>query len=555
MPSFILGLIALAGLAGVYYFVTKDKPIGAFFAILIGFASAYALIWRHDISGFWSVLPAILYFISGVLIAATALVVTDWDNVTTGQGFLVTFAGVFSLLWLVLSIVISWMFPLTAAANQPWFFSSWSFGQFSWLVLPIITAGLIGGAWFFYTSRPTLSYVLAGIGIAASVYLMVSAIFRDQTWGAAIFVAVVSMIMLLVAALMAYFDQKILSAIFGITGGIVLLAIAITVVFTVGRSIINELTSGSVAGASATPIPAEATQLPVVVEPESTPLPPPVIDIPAVQPPAEQPPAPVSILLPNSRTSGAVDYNYDGGDSKNGVIINITKDDPVSNPTVFLVVPTYSIDVEYDIRMYFTADMYDGTASLNQATDLAKTLYPSGEQYIFVGPENQTPNGWTHWSKASGWWKVLKAWKFSVEAIQPKGLNSGNGIFIGRNDPNRTITCSGVCYGQFWKPDDKNHTGHVVHFQFRSGTWGPIPTGWEGTYWDWTGDFNTENEIQLQQRMIQATFTEVVNRDDIKKVDLFVCGILPEVDPNFTSFDFNGNHISWNAVVNGWTCK
>lgn len=251
------------------------------------------------------------------------------------------------------------------------------------------------------------------------------------------------------------------------------------------------------------------------------------------------------------RTSGPVDDNHDDGDAVMGSIMHITRDDPVTDPALFLIVPGYNIDVEYAGRMYFVTDRYDGKASVSEGAALAISLYEADTLRIFVGPENQTPEGFVFWTEAEGWF-LLKDWKYSEEPIRPEGLVCSEGKFIGTTDTKREITAgeNEVLYGQSWTI---SNPGYVVHFQVRPGETLTVPAGWEGTYWVWSGNLKV-GETDLQKRLIQATFKEVVDRDDIKGVQLLIVGDLPaDIDPNFTQFEFNNETVTWDSQADGWS--
>lgn len=256
-----------------------------------------------------------------------------------------------------------------------------------------------------------------------------------------------------------------------------------------------------------------------------------------ITPPAQL--APIYSL----RTSGMVELNFDDGDAVMGTISQLTRNDPVSDPVVFLIVPGYSIDVEYEGNMYFVSDRYDGKASVQDAAALAVSLYENTAIRLFVGPQDQTPAGFTFWKNSTGWY-ALKDWKSAEEPIRPEGLVCSEGIFVSATQKSRDLVAGEgeVIYGQFWTTVTP---GYVVHVQVRQGETLTVPANWQGTYWVWSGDFKL-GELDLQKRMIQATFKEVVDRDEIKGVKLLIAGTLPEgIDPEITSFKFDGETVTW----------
>lgn len=251
----------------------------------------------------------------------------------------------------------------------------------------------------------------------------------------------------------------------------------------------------------------------------------------------------VSSIDLNLRTEGDVDLNHDDGNFGMGTVMKLTRDDVSKDPTLFLIVPGYSLDVEYEGKMHFITDRYDGDANINDAVQFAEGLYPDVETKVFVGPASFTPEGWTHSDEAESWWS-LRDWKYSEKPIEPKGLTASEGIFVSDFQSNRDLVAgkNEVIYGQFWTTVSP---GYVVHVQVRQGETLSVPANWQGTYWVWTGDFK-KGELDLQRRMIQATFQEVVDRDDIQGVKLLVKGVLPEgIDPMILTFNFDNAPVTW----------
>ncbi len=201
--------------------------------------------------------------------------------------------------------------------------------------------------------------------------------------------------------------------------------------------------------------------------------------------------------------------------------------------------------------MYFTDDRFTGT--LDEAVCLADSLYPNAKTKIVIGAD-AAPSGWNTYDKTDGWWTV-STWLYPEAAIQPKGLTCSPDIFVSADQKARTLTTKEgeVIYGQFWQSTNE---GVVVHIQVRPNESLTIPQGWQGTYWIWSGDLKI-GETDLQKRMLQATFHEVVSRDKItsnKNVTILACGTLPEVDKSIQSFKMDDGEVAWTTSLTGWTC-
>lgn len=251
-------------------------------------------------------------------------------------------------------------------------------------------------------------------------------------------------------------------------------------------------------------------------------------------------------------TGGEVTNNLDDGDGVMGTIMMITRDNPSKEPVLFVILPGSSLDIEYQGKMYFTTDRYNG--SLAEAVCLADSLHKGIKDKIVIGATEALPTGWKKLEAVDGWW-TASTWLYQETPIQPTGLTASEGIFVSTEQSIRDIvTKEGeVVYGQFWQPGS---VGSVVHIQVRPNESLTIPQGWEGTYWVWTGDFKV-GELELQKRMLQATFTEVVNRDEISHVSLLVCGDLPsELDAVYTLYTGpKFGDIVWSPNLDGWNCK
>jgi len=254
-------------------------------------------------------------------------------------------------------------------------------------------------------------------------------------------------------------------------------------------------------------------------------------------------------------TDGMVVNNIDDGDNSMGTIIMVTRDTPTKDPVVFVIPAGASVDVEYRGDMYFTTDRFDG--SLAEGACLADQLYKNVDDKIVVEPDKEAiPAGWKALKAVDGWWKS-STWLYKEDNIEPAGLTATQGIFVSTSQKNRDLVAKEgeVIYGQFWQPP---LDGIVTHIQVRSNEKLTIPEGWEGTYWVWTGDFNL-GETDLQKRMLQATFHEVVDRDDIKSVTLLSCGTLPpELDKSvYTLYtgESQFGDVTWVSGLASWTCE
>lgn len=250
-------------------------------------------------------------------------------------------------------------------------------------------------------------------------------------------------------------------------------------------------------------------------------------------------------------TGGEVINNIDDGDSAMGTILFVTRDNPSKDPVMFVIMPGASVDVEYRGKMYFTSDRFDG--SLVEATCLADSLHKGVSDKIVVGMDEALPTGWQ--KAIEGWW-TASTWLYQETAIQPQSLAASEGIFVSTNQSKRDIVTKDgeVVYGQFWQPPND---GVVVHIQIRQNEKLTVPKGWEGTYWVWTGDFKV-GETELQKRMLQATFTEVVDRDNLNSVTLLACGTLPpELNASLYTL-YTGDKfgdVTWQSTLDGWTCQ
>ncbi len=254
-------------------------------------------------------------------------------------------------------------------------------------------------------------------------------------------------------------------------------------------------------------------------------------------------------------TDGMVVNNIDDGDNSMGTIIMVTRDTPTKEPVVFVIPAGASVDVEYRGDMYFTTDRFSGT--LAEGACLADKLYKNVNDKIVVeNGDEAIPAGWKAREAVDGWWKS-STWLYKEANIEPLGLTATEGIFVSVDQKNRDlITKEGeVIYGQFWQPP---LDGVVTHIQVRTNEKLTIPEGWEGTYWVWTGDFKI-GETDLQKRMLQATFKEVVNRDNIKSVTLLSCGTLPpEIDESvYTLYtgETTFGDVTWTSDIEGWACN
>lgn len=249
-------------------------------------------------------------------------------------------------------------------------------------------------------------------------------------------------------------------------------------------------------------------------------------------------------------TGGEVINNLDDGDSVMGTILYVTRDNPTKDPVMFVIMPGASVDVEYRGKMYFTSDRFSG--SLTEGTCLANSLHNVDDK-IVIGADEALPAGWQ--KAIDGWWSA-STWLYQEAAIQPQGLSASKGIFFSADQSKRDIVTKDgeVVYGQFWQPP---HDGSVVHIQVRPNQSLTIPQGWEGTYWVWTGDLKV-GEKELQKRMLQATFVEVVDRDNLNSVTLLSCGTLPpELDASLYTL-YTGDKfgdVTWQPAHDGWTCQ
>ncbi len=254
-------------------------------------------------------------------------------------------------------------------------------------------------------------------------------------------------------------------------------------------------------------------------------------------------------------TGGMVENNLDDGDAVMGTILMVTRDNPTKDPVLFVIMPGASVDVEYLGQMYFTSDRFNG--SLAEGVCLAEKLYTGNiDDLIVVGANSgdTLPTGWKTADKVDGWWKA-STWLYEETKIDPRGLTASEGIFVSTIQSNRTLKTGNneVIYGQFWQTP-----GYVTHVQVRPNDEMPIPEGYQGTYWIWSGDF-TVGESDLQKRMLQATFHEVVDRDDVLSVTLLACGTLPpELDESvYTLYtgDTQFGDVTWQSSLEGWTCQ
>lgn len=255
--------------------------------------------------------------------------------------------------------------------------------------------------------------------------------------------------------------------------------------------------------------------------------------------------------------SGEVMLNHDDGDSTMGTLLNIDIVNADGESLNILMPPMFSSDVECEkCEMVFYTDHFDPKATTEQMVAFANAMHPGAEYLIWAGKEEDTPDGWVFIDDAEFSWGTIKSWKYTQVAIQPKGLYTNpDGIFVSVDAGERQFTADGtVLYGQFWKPGTD---GEIWHFQVADGACIQIPFGYQGKFWSWEGDFEVGME-DLQRRMIQATASEVVDRDEITQVNLLLFGELPtNVDKKLMSFEFNGETITWTAPDEDspWICK
>ncbi len=255
-----------------------------------------------------------------------------------------------------------------------------------------------------------------------------------------------------------------------------------------------------------------------------------------------------AILVPGSNNSGRVELNLDNGDSHSWSV-SVVNPDAVSGEQTLVVVtePLWSFDIEYPV-MYFTGARYDGTQEqvLCSANKLAEG---TGELYVYAGVA--APKGWYFADAAVGpWWSTMTVWQYEAEAIDAGKALDG---FIGAQDEFRFIKAYGLdrenqeivlAHAQLWRP---GYPGKVVHPQIFAGYALASPKGWEGTYWTYA----QPNE-DIQARIVEATEKEVLPRDQIGTVVLLFCGPADQVPA--TSFEFNGETVTWVTNLEGWTC-
>jgi hypothetical protein len=526
--SFAFGLVATLCLIGVIYLSSQDKPVLTIIAFLAGLALVATLNFRYDIKAIWFIIALVLFTATAVM---SYFLGNDWENIdfdkpTYLQVFFVLGTALLFMAWAITQIGISTLNPLKAFATQP-------------LVLPSWLIEVFNRAYFILNGPSRLAFFIsAAILILSFIPLVLFAKLVPVRRVLGRIVVVSALVWFGTMLMPTKVNAQNLNPV-----------IPPTEVAVVATDAPVEATYPPPATFTATTVVIIPTNTPI---PAATPIPPTVTPIPPTPMPIVINPLDINVYVSDS---GEVMLNHDDGDSTMGTTLNIDIVGVDGVNITVLIPPMFSADVECEkCEMIFYTDHYESDADIDQAVAFANAMYPATEYRIWAGEEIDTPEGWTHIDSATFSWGTIKGWKYSAVAIQPPELYTNpEGSFVSVDQGEREFTTTdSVLYGQFWKPGTD---GEIWHFQVTEDSCVKIPTGYQGKFWTWYGDFSLGME-DLQRRMIQATASEVVDRDDIKKVNLLLFGTLPPINPEYMSFQFNEETITWTTPPTDsmWIC-